>query len=69
MQLTEQDKLPARTMEIIFTHGSARAGIAIMARLFNEGWETLTALQHAECGHYWTTLYLPHNTEARQPAP
>lgn len=48
-----------RTMEVCFTQDGARAGIAIMARLYTEGWETLEPLQYFECGHYVTTLYLP----------
>lgn len=61
MELTEQEKVPDRTMEVCFTHDSARTGNAIMAQLYTEGWETLHPLQYAECGHYWTTLYLPQN--------
>jgi hypothetical protein len=58
-----QPDIPARTMEVCFAHESARAGNMIMNRLFVEGWETLEPLQYADCGHYWTTLFLPWNAK------
>jgi hypothetical protein len=53
------EEKPARLMAISFTQDGARAGVAIMARLFTEGWESLEPLRYADCGHYYTTLYLP----------
>ena len=61
MSYTETADLPTRTMAIVFTHDGARAGIAIMAQLFTEGWESIEPLRYAQCGHYYTTLYLPES--------
>jgi hypothetical protein len=49
-----------KTMTVVFTQESGRAGTLIMHRLFTEGWETLEPLKwFKECGHYCTTLYFP----------
>jgi hypothetical protein len=38
---------------------SGREGVAMLADLFDEGWETLTPLHFAADGFYATTLYWP----------
>lgn len=51
-------------MDIHFTQDSSRAGIAIVARMFEEGWETLEPLRlFGCCGYYCTTLYLPETVQ------
>jgi hypothetical protein len=48
-----------RTIEIIFPQDS-RGAIALMCRLFSEGWETLEPTRYCKhCCLYYTTLYLP----------
>lgn len=48
-------------MVVCFGQDGAYEGNLIMNRLFQEGWETLEPLRYAECGHYYTTLYLPES--------
>jgi hypothetical protein len=50
---------PARTLELSYARES-HYGLHILARLYDEGWETLGPLRYyACCGHYCTILYLP----------
>lgn len=54
-----------RLMEIVFTQDGVIGGNQIMHRLFSEGWDTLQPLQYDKCcGHYFTTLHLPHEPQA-----
>lgn len=58
----------SRVMEICFEQRGARAAVAIMRRLFNEGWETLNAVKwDPEHERYLTTLYLPHAGKGGSP--
>jgi hypothetical protein len=51
-----------RTLEITFCQMGSHGAIALLARLFREGWETLEPTTYRACGHYTTTLYLPDGT-------
>jgi hypothetical protein len=51
---------PPRIIELAFTRESGRAGNAILAQLFAEGWETLKPVRVLDCGHFHTTLFLPN---------
>lgn len=48
-----------RIIEIVFTQEGSRGAIAIMDRLFREGWVTLEPTRYYPCGHYFTVLHKP----------
>jgi hypothetical protein len=57
----------SRTMVIEFTQEGGYAGNIIMARMFEEGWETLEPLKWFTCCKYYrTVLYLPRNAKVPQ---
>lgn len=57
---------PSRTIEIAYPQDSY--GLHLLARLYQEGWETLEPMKYFGCcGLYVTTLYLPDTEGSRAP--